>query len=129
MDSTEFAELLEGLGGEDISLVAEGLRADLASTEGEVAWWRATIAVSGVLRRTRRTREAGAAAHRAACAVLVAARQAGLGEDRRTEVSQVARAAAEVARALVAGEVAEPAGAPLLHAWAPIVGPTTIVAA
>jgi hypothetical protein len=122
VDSTEFAELLEGLRSEDISLVADGLRADLASTEGEVAWWRATIAVSGALRRTRRTREAGVAAHRAACAVLTAARQAGLGEDRRTEVSQVARAAAEVARALVAGDVAEPAGSPLLHAWEPVVG-------
>ena len=122
MDSAEFSELLEGLRGDDITLVAEGLRADLASTEGEVAWWRATIAVSGSLRRSRRTREAGLAAHRAACAVVVAARQAGLGEDRRTEVSQVARAAAEVARALVAGEVAEPVGAPLFHAWQPVVG-------
>ena len=128
VDSAEFSELLEGLGGDDISIVAEGLRADLASAEGEVAWWRATIAVSGVLRRTRRTREASLAAHRAACAVVVAARQAGLGEERRTEVSQVARAAAEVARALVA-DVAEPAGAPLLHAWQPVVGGPGVVAA
>jgi hypothetical protein len=129
VDSTEFAELLEGLGGDEIALVAEGLRNDLASTEGEVAWWRATIAVSGALRRTRRTREAGVAAHRAACAVVVAARQAGLGDERRTDVSQVARAAAEVARALVAGDVAEPVGAPLLHAWAPVVGGAVVVAA
>ena len=127
MDSVEFSERLERLGGDEISRVAEVLRADLASTEGEVAWWRATITVSGLLRRTRRTREASLAAHRAASAVVVAARQAGLGDERRTEVSQVARAAAEVARALVA-EVPEPAGAALLHAWEPVVGPPAVAA-
>jgi len=121
MDSTEFTHLLEQLRSDDITRVAAELRADLASAEGEVAWWRATIAVSGSLRRSRRTREASAAAHRAASAVVVAAREAGLGDERRDEVTQVARAAAEVARALVAGDVAEGTGRPLLHAWEPVV--------
>ena len=120
MDTSEFAEALEALRAEDIARVAACLRADLASVEGEVAWWRATIAVSGALRRTRRTREASVAAHRAACAVVGAARSAGIGEDRRDDVSQVARAAAEAARALVADD-ADGVGAPLLHAWQPVV--------
>lgn len=120
----DFSDVLEHLGGDDIARVAAELRSDLSSAEGEVAWWRATIAVSGLLRRTHRTREASMAAHRAACAVVGAARIAGMGDERRDEVTQVARAAAEVARALVAGDGAEvPAavGESLLHAWRPLV--------
>lgn len=121
MDSSEFTHLLERLGPDDIASVAAGLRSELASAEGEVAWWRATVEVSGALRRVRRTREASLAAHRAASAVVVAARAAGIGEDQRDDVTQVARAAAEVARALVAGEAAAKSGGPLLNAWQPVV--------
>lgn len=120
MDTSQFAEALEGMGADDIARVAASLRADLASVEGEVTWWRATIAVSGALRRARRTREASVAAHRAACAVVGAARSAGLGDERRDDVSQVARSAAEAARALVA-DGSGAVGAPLLQAWRPVV--------
>ena len=120
MDSTEFTQRLEHLSAEEISAVAAQLRAEHDTADGEVAWWRATIAVSGALRRHRRTRVASVAAHRAAAAVVGAASVAGRGDDRRNDVTAVARAAAEVARVLVVGDEDDVPAAvrePLLHAW------------
>jgi hypothetical protein len=115
-----FTERLTAMSGSDISRIAADLRTDLETADGEVAWWRATIAVSGALRRERLTRVAGLAAHHAAAAVVAAAQRAGFEEERWGEVTAVARAAAEVARVLVASaEEAVPHAVqePLLHPW------------
>lgn len=119
MDVDDFTHRLHDLTAEEIQRVAAAVRAELGTAEGELAWWRATIDVTGVLRHQRRSRQAGLAAHRAASAVVEAARIAGLADDTsRDEVTVVARAAAEAARLLVAhGPMAAHAGEPLFHPW------------
>lgn len=119
--TSTFTARLAHLGAAELTAVAAGLRDELATAEGEVAWWRATVTVSGILRRDHRTRLAGLAAHDAAAAVVAAARAAGFDDDRWGEVTTVARAAAEAARTLVAAQPAGlPAGveAPILAPWA-----------
>jgi hypothetical protein len=113
MDTDAFTQRLHGLTAEDIERVASVLRADLETVDGELTWWRATIEVTGALKREHRSRMAGLAAHRAATAVVDAARAAGIDDDEhRDRVTAVARAAAEAARALAAG-----VGDHLLHPW------------
>jgi hypothetical protein len=116
MDTDAFTHRLHGMTAVDIERVAAALRAELDTADGELTWWRATIEVTGTLRREHRSRQAGLAAHRASTAVVDAARAAGIDDDvHRTEVTAVARAAAEAARALAAG-----VGLPLLQPWATI---------
>jgi citrate lyase beta subunit len=119
MDAYEFNHRLQTLTARDIEQIAAAIRAELDSVEGEVAWWRATIEVTGALRRNRRSRQASIAAHRAATMVVEAARAAGLeGDEHRDAVTAVARAAAEAARLLVAeGALVGVAGETLLHPW------------
>lgn len=122
MDSDDFTDRLHELTAEDIDVLAAALRAELETADGEIAWWRATIELTGALRRYRCTRQASLAAHRAASAVLDAARAAGIDDDaHRTDVTAVARAAAEVARVQVLRTFAEEPAAvtadPLLHPW------------
>jgi hypothetical protein len=109
---------------EDIERVAGALRAELASPEGEVAWWRATIDLTDAIRRNRCTREASLAAHRAAAAVQAAAKAAGIDDDKhRDDVTAVARAAAEVARVdILLATVQLPAATTeaILQPWAPL---------
>jgi hypothetical protein len=113
MQASEFTARVAKLTAPEFSAVAAALRAEHDTADNEVAWWRATLAVNATLRRQRRTREAGLAAHDASTAVMDAARRSGLiDEDRETAIT-VARAAAEAARALVAGHVP---GLPLLAA-------------
>jgi hypothetical protein len=88
-----FNERLRALTGDAICELA---------AEGELAWWRATIAVSAELKRNHCTRQAGLAAHNASVALLEAAQRAGIFDTAREDVTVVARAASEVARALVA---------------------------
>ena len=102
MDPSEFNQRLRELSGEAICTLATALRHELDTTEGEVAWWRATIAITAALKRQRRSREAGLAAHTASVALVDAATRAGLIDSAREDVTIVARAASEVARALVA---------------------------
>jgi hypothetical protein len=87
---------------EEIREINGSIRRTADTADGEVAWWKATVTVSCSLRRMHRSREAGLAAHRAVAAVQAAAARAGLGTADRDAVTTVARAAAEVARALVA---------------------------
>lgn len=118
MEPTEFIERLRELNGEAIADVARALRLELDSADGEVSWWRATIAIGSALKRQHRSREAGLAAHDASVAVIAAAARAGLLEHDRVDVIVVARAASEVARALVAGPtIALPAAATVLAPW------------
>lgn len=121
MNADEFAHRLHHLTADDIERVAMAVRAEVATAEGELAWWRATIEVTEVLRRQHCSRQAGLAAHRAATAVVEAARAVGYaGDEHRDEVTAVARAAAEAARLLVAeraGAGTVTGGQPLVHPW------------
>jgi hypothetical protein len=99
VDITSFTRRLHGLSADEIGAVAAALRAERDTPDGEVTWWRATIEVTGAIKRHRCTREASLAAHRASTAVLDAARTAGIDDDdHRGDVTAVARAAGEAAR-------------------------------
>ena len=113
MQASEFTERLTRLTAPEFAAIATDLRSEHDTADSEVAWWKATLAVNASLRRQRRTREAGLAAHHASAAVLDAARICGLLDDDRDTVIAVARAASDVARALVAGHVP---GLPILAA-------------
>ena len=108
------------MSGEDLHRVAASLDAELICDE--VDWWRATIAIDKLLRRTRCTRRAARAATDAAHAVQEAAGRAGipLPDD---DVTRVARAAADVARGLAAGSPARPVVGLLLEHWGELGAP------
>ena len=119
MEPTEFIATLGSLSTDDLRHVADEVRRGSNTADGELAWWRATVRVSSALRRSHRSREAGLFAHRAVEAVQAAAVRGGLAEEREV-VTTVARAAAEVARALVADSDVDHADAPgrtLLAPW------------
>jgi hypothetical protein len=101
VEADEFVGRLADLSGHEISALATTLRLEMATVDGEIAWWRATIAIGATLKRQHRSREAGLAAHRASRAVLDAAHRARV-PLAREDTTLVARAASEVARALVA---------------------------
>jgi hypothetical protein len=115
VEPDEFTERLADLSGHAIVALAATLRHELASVDGEVARWRATIAIGATLKRHHRSREAGLAAHRASLAVLDAADRSSV-QLTREDTTLVARAASEVARALIADR-----GASLPHAVTDIV--------
>ena len=101
MDLAAFVERLDDLTGDDIADVASELRHEFETADGELCWWRATLAVSTNLKRQHRSREASLAAHRSSAAVLRAADKADMRVS-KDDVTLVARAASEVARLLVA---------------------------
>jgi hypothetical protein len=113
MQASEFTARLNRLTAEEFTTIVAALRAEHQTADSEVAWWRATLAVNATLRRQRRTREAGLAAHHASTAVIEAARGCGVLENDRDSAIAVARAASDVARAMVAGHVP---GLPVLAA-------------
>jgi hypothetical protein len=113
MQASEFTARLNRLTAEEFTTIVAALRAEHETADSEVAWWRATLAVNATLRRQRRTREAGLAAHHASTAVIEAARCCGVLENDRDTAIAVARAASDVARAMVAGHVP---GLPVLAA-------------
>jgi hypothetical protein len=121
MHDSAFASRLNNLTGGEITELAASLRVELQTPEGEVCWWRATIAVGSSLKRTHRTRDASLAAHQATIAVQAAALRSPEGHTpARDDITVVARAAAEVARAIVAG-LPEGTTAALFAAWEPLV--------
>jgi hypothetical protein len=101
MDVAGFVERLGRLTGTEISALADALRHEHDTVDGEVSWWRATVTVGADLKRHHRSREAGLAAHHASAAVVHAAEAAGE-TITRDDATIVARAAADVARVLVA---------------------------
>ena len=101
MEPAAFVDRLNGLTGPEITALAASLRHELETADGEVSWWRATIAVGANLKRHHRSREAGLIAHRSSAAVLQAAEKADT-DVSKDDVTLVARAASEVARVLVA---------------------------
>ena len=103
MELATFVDRLDALTGDDIADVAAELRREFATADGELCWWRATIAVGANLKRHHRSRDAGLAAHRSSTAVLRAADKADMRVS-KDDVTLVARAASEVARVLVADQ-------------------------
>jgi len=101
MDVTTFIGSLRRLDTERIMATAAELGEQASSVAGELAWWRATVCIERRLRRQRAGRRAAMAASQAASAVVQAAHLAGL-ELPDSRVTAVARAAADVARGLVA---------------------------
>ena len=102
MDPREFCQRLTTMTAGQLEAVAGTIRAEFDSVEGELAWWKATVAIRCALRRQHRSRLAGLAAHDAAAAVRTSAELAGV--DDRDAITLLARAASDVVRGLVAGE-------------------------
>jgi hypothetical protein len=103
MDVAGFTQLLRRLTPADIRIIGAALDAEVASAADEVEAWRLTITIDRTLRRLRCSRTAAQAAAIATRIVLAAAQSDHVVLPEHT-VTVVARAAAEVARALTAGE-------------------------
>jgi len=118
MPGTDFELALARLTVDDLRAIARSLEAD--TTGDEVDAWRATIAIDRALKHTHRSRLAAKAAWDAAQIVQRVALEAGV-ELPDADVTHVARAAAEVARGLVAGDDVAPEVSRLLLHWFPLV--------
>ncbi len=102
MDTDGLVIALEKLTAADIRRVAERLRGHSDSAAGELDAWHATLDIDRALRRRRLSREAAHCSTRASHAVQTAAAASGM-ELPDPDVTVVARAAAEIARALLVG--------------------------
>ena len=121
MELSTFTSSLPRLSSDDIRLIAKSLDVLVSTPEEEVAWWRATMAVDRILRRSGQSRTAAIATQTATNAVKAAADAAGmLLPD--TDVTRVARAAGAIARAIVAGPVAAFHLELFLAGWEPYLG-------
>jgi hypothetical protein len=122
MDVGEFSRALESLTAEDVHRIAATLTNNHSENAAdEVEAWRVTLTIDRVLRRTHRTRLAARAASSITHTVLqIAAAQGFRLPDE--EVTHVARAAAEVARGLIAGDDVRAEVGALLVDWSPLVG-------
>lgn len=120
MTSTEFGAALAHLTIDDVREIARSIDADTAGDEVDA--WRVTIAIDRALRHSHRSRQAAHAAREAAQAVQRVAADAGVALP-DPDVTHVARAAAEVARGLVAGDDVAPEVSQLLVHWFTIVVP------
>jgi hypothetical protein len=121
MDVGEFSRALEGLTAEDVHRIAATLtnnHSDNAADEVEA--WRVTLTIDRVLRRTHRTRLVARAASSITHTVLQIAAAQGIRLPDE-EVTHVARAAAEVARGLIAGDDVRAEVESLLADWSPLV--------
>jgi hypothetical protein len=121
MELSEFTEALGRLTAADLHQVAMALDAHNDSAAAEVDAWRVTLTIDRALRRAHRTRVAARAASNATHAVLRAATAQGIGLP-DAEVTHVARAAAEVARGMIAGPDAADEVSLLLSQWTVVVG-------
>lgn len=120
MEVAEFNRALERLTADDLHRIAVSLDTHSESAADEVEAWRVTLTIDRVLRRTHQTRTAARAASTVTHTVLqVAAGQGITLPD--AEVTHVARAAAEVARGLVAGDDVSYEVRALLVDWSPVV--------
>jgi hypothetical protein len=121
VDVGEFGRALEGLTAEDVHRIAATLTSNHSdSAADEVEAWRVTLTIDRVLRRTQRTRLAARAASSITHTVLQIAAAQGIRLPDE-EVTHVARAAAEVARGLVAGDDVRAEVGTLLVDWSPLV--------
>ncbi len=117
MANSEFTEALRKLTPDDVYTIARSLESDTAGDEVDA--WRATIAIDRALRHSHRTREAAHAAWDAAQTVQRTMTAQGMALP-DPDVTHVARAAAEVARGLVAEGVESEVSRLLMH-WFPLV--------
>ena len=121
MDVGEFSRALEGLTAEDVHRIAATLTNNhTENAADEVEAWRVTLTIDRVLRRTPRTRLAARAASSITHTVLQIAAAQGIRLPDE-EVTHVARAAAEVARGLIAGDDVRAEVGTLLVDWSPLV--------
>jgi hypothetical protein len=123
-----FTQTLRDLSAEDIRVLAAELRSPDRSADDEISAMRAVIAIDASLRGVRLRGLAAHAARDAAEAVVVAARARGMNlpDD---DVTRVARAAAVIARGIVAGPAAHAEVRLLAQAWAPVRIGSALVAA
>ena len=105
MEANELTIRLHRLTGDDIAAIASELRHGFDCADGEITWWRATTAIAASLKRHHRSREAGLLAHRASQAVLDAVEHSDEPVAREDAIL-VARAASDVARAVIAEHLA-----------------------
>jgi hypothetical protein len=110
---------LQRLDGDDIRAVACAVVVHDQTVADEVAAWEAVMCIDDALRHSSRSRLAARAAHDAVQAVRAAAAGSAT-EIPDTVVIRVAREAALLARAMVAGARAEPAVEHLTHIWGPV---------
>ena len=120
MKLQEFTAALAHISAGDIHQVASALDAEV-SVADEVDAWRATLTIDRALRRAHRSRDAARAASQVSHTVINVAESRGI-KLPDAEVTHVARAAAEVARGIVAGPDAEGEVRVLLTRWAPVLG-------
>ena len=121
MDVGEFSRALESLTAEDVHRIAATLTNNhTENAADEVEAWRVTLTIDRVLRRTHRTRLAARAASSITHTVLQIAAAQGIRLPDE-EVTHVARAAAEVARGLIAGDDVRAAVGTLLVDGSPLV--------
>jgi hypothetical protein len=125
MDAASFTHMLRRLTPADFHFIGAAVDVHAASAADEVEAWRLTLSVDRALRRSRRSREAAHAASKATHAVLLAAEDVPGIHLPDAQVTMVARAAAEVARALVAGEEARYEAEALLVPFASLIGAAT----
>jgi hypothetical protein len=114
-----FTAALGRMSAADLQEVAGALHAHSVSAADEVDAWRVTLTIDRALRRAHRARVAARAASDASHAVLRAAEAQGIALP-DAEVTQVARAAAELARGMVAGPEAADEVTVLLGSWSPV---------
>jgi hypothetical protein len=117
MDLTQLDDALAALSSDDIRRIAASLDGDTVGDEVDA--WHATIAIDRALRHSHRTRQAARAAWEAAQAVQRAAERDGLALPDPV-VTHVARAAAEIARGMVAGDDVAAEVNHLLQHWFPV---------
>jgi hypothetical protein len=103
MDVVAFGGALADLTIADVRSVAADLAGACESTADEIALTRAVLVIEQTLRRTHRLHDAATAALAAATTVQDVAHRAEVALP-DADVTRVARAAAQLARALVAGE-------------------------
>jgi hypothetical protein len=114
MDLTEFHDALKQLTVDDIHHVARSLASDTAGDEVDA--WHATIAIDRALRHSHKSRHAGRAAWDAAQTVQHVGEANGM-QLPDVDVTHVARAAAEVARGMTAGDECALEVSQLLQHW------------
>jgi hypothetical protein len=103
VDLVTFGRALNELSVEQIRLVAIDIAAATSSTADEIAVTRSVLLIEQSLRRTHRLQHAAAAALAAATAVQEAAKRNRIALPDQ-DVTRVARAAAQLARGLVASD-------------------------
>jgi hypothetical protein len=119
MNVEDFTHALERMTAQDLDRVSHEIEARHACVADDLTWWEATVDIDRALKMLHRRRQAAMAAHDAGRAVQHAAAAEGV-PVHDAQVTRVARAAAEVARGLVAGPMADVAVQPLLGSFAPL---------